>query len=106
MVSVLTRMIGLNNLSMAEDAVQDTFVKAMSSWKINGLPDNPRAWLMQAAKNRSIDLIRKTKSTQEREALFVNGVGSIAVEELFLDSEIEDSVLANDIYGLSSCSKE
>lgn len=93
MVSVLTRMIGLNNLSMAEDAVQDTFIKAMSSWQMKGIPDCPEAWLMKAAKNRSIDLIRKIKSDQNREVLFVNGASSMALEELFLDSEIEDSVL-------------
>ncbi len=93
MVSVLTRMIGLHNLSMAEDAVQDTFIKAMSSWQMKGIPDNPEAWLMRAAKNRSIDLIRKIKSDQNREGLFVNGASSLSLEELFLDSEIEDSVL-------------
>ncbi len=93
MVSVLTRMIGLHNLSMAEDAVQDTFIKAMSSWQMKGIPDYPEAWLMQAAKNRSIDLIRKINAQQNRDALFVNGASSMAIEELFLETEIEDSVL-------------
>ena len=93
MVSILTRMIGLYNLSMAEDSVQDTFIKAMSSWQMKGVPDNPEAWLMKAAKNRSIDLIRKIKSEHKRESLFVNGASSLGIEELFLETEIEDSVL-------------
>ena len=53
MVSILTRMIGLHHLGLAEDAVQDTFMKAMSSWKIKGLPERPEAWLMTAARNRA-----------------------------------------------------
>lgn len=93
MVSVLTRMVGLHNLTMAEDAVQDTFIKAMSSWQMKGIPDHPEAWLMQAAKNRSIDLIRKIKSERNRETLFVNGASSMTIDEFFLETEIEDSVL-------------
>ena len=93
MVSILTRMIGLHNLGLAEDAVQDTFIKAMSSWKIEGLPECPEAWLMTAAKNRAIDLIRKTKSDDNRHLLVSNGASSITMDELFLETEIEDSVL-------------
>lgn len=93
MVSILTRMIGLHHLSLAEDAVQDTFIKAMSSWKIKGIPERPEAWLMTAAKNRAIDLIRKTKSDQKRDLLLSNGASSMNIDELFLSTEIEDSVL-------------
>ena len=50
MVSVLTRIFGLSNLEIIEDAVQDTFIKATLSWR-NQLPDNPEAWLIKASKN-------------------------------------------------------
>lgn len=93
MVSVITRMIGLHHLELAEDAVQDTFIKAMSSWKMKGIPDRPEAWLMTAAKNRAIDLIRKVNSDRNRHILLSNGASSIAIDDLFLDTEIEDSVL-------------
>ncbi len=59
MVSYLTRIFGLGRLNMAEDVVQDTLIKAMETWPLRGLPDNPSAWLMRAARNRAIDLIRR-----------------------------------------------
>src|SRR5262245_28306557 len=59
MVSYLTKLFGLGNLALAEDVVQDTLLRALESWKFRGLPDNPSAWLMRAARNRAIDLIRR-----------------------------------------------
>ncbi|HEY4263324.1 MAG TPA: sigma-70 family RNA polymerase sigma factor [Schlesneria sp.] len=59
MVSHLTRLFGLSRLSLAEDVVQDALCQALQSWSVNGLPDNPSAWLMRVARNRVIDLIRR-----------------------------------------------
>ena len=58
MVAVLTRIFGLSNLEIIEDAVQDTFLKTSTSCR-NQQPDNPEAWLTHAAKNRVLDLFRK-----------------------------------------------
>ncbi|MES1221726.1 MAG: sigma-70 family RNA polymerase sigma factor, partial [Bacteroidota bacterium] len=65
LVSVLTKIFGPHNLQLAEDVVQDSLLKAMNVWKINGLPDNPSAWLFTAAKNKAIDVIRKEKRQNE-----------------------------------------
>jgi RNA polymerase sigma-70 factor, ECF subfamily len=43
----------------AEDALADAFVQALRVWPERGIPDNPEAWLMTAAKNRSTDAIRR-----------------------------------------------
>ena len=59
MVSYLTRIVGLGRLDLAEDVVQDTLCRALETWPVHGLPDNPSAWLMRAARNRAIDLIRR-----------------------------------------------
>jgi RNA polymerase sigma factor (sigma-70 family) len=59
MVSYLTRIFGLGRLELAEDVVQDTLCRALETWSIHGLPDNPSAWLMRAARNRAIDLLRR-----------------------------------------------
>ncbi|HKB44267.1 MAG TPA: sigma-70 family RNA polymerase sigma factor [Chitinophagaceae bacterium] len=64
MVSVLTKIFGPHNLQLAEDVVQDTLLKAMNTWKMNGLPENPSAWLFTAAKNKALDIIRKAKRQQ------------------------------------------
>ncbi|MDA4133034.1 MAG: sigma-70 family RNA polymerase sigma factor, partial [Thaumarchaeota archaeon] len=59
MVSYLTRFLGLARLDLAEDVVQDTLCQALQAWPVHGLPENPSAWLMRAARNRAIDLIRR-----------------------------------------------
>lgn len=92
MVSVLTRIFGLSNLEIIEDAVQDTFVKASISWR-QKQPDNPEAWLTQAAKNRVIDIFRKLKTEQNHLPIINQGTNTIAINELFLDTEIEDAQL-------------
>jgi RNA polymerase sigma-70 factor (ECF subfamily) len=65
LVSVLTKVFGVHNLQLAEDVVQDTLLYALNSWKINGLPENPTAWLFTAARNKAIDALRKQKRSQE-----------------------------------------
>ncbi|SFR35433.1 RNA polymerase sigma-70 factor, ECF subfamily [Robiginitalea myxolifaciens] len=57
----LAARFGFGLLDSIEDALQDTFIKAMQVWGYQGLPDNPRAWLYTAARNRLLDLLRKEK---------------------------------------------
>lgn len=59
MVAVLSHLFGLTHLQLVEDAVQDSFVRALQTWKLHGLPDHPEAWLLQTAKHKAIDLLRK-----------------------------------------------
>lgn len=59
MVAYLTRIVGLGRLDLAEDIVQDTLVRALETWSMQGLPDNPSAWLMRVARNRAIDLVQR-----------------------------------------------
>jgi RNA polymerase sigma factor (sigma-70 family) len=59
MVAYLSRIVGLGRLDLAEDVVQDALCRALESWSIGGLPDNPSAWLMRVARNRAIDLLRR-----------------------------------------------
>ncbi|MDC8003717.1 sigma-70 family RNA polymerase sigma factor [Aureisphaera galaxeae] len=92
MVSVLTRIFGLAHIETIEDAVQDAFVKATVSWT-HTMPDNPEAWLTQAAKNRVLDIFRKLKTHKKHVPQLSTGPSAIALSDLFLDTEIEDSQL-------------
>jgi RNA polymerase sigma factor (sigma-70 family) len=65
LVSVLTKLFGPQNLLLAEDVVQETLLKALHTWKINGLPDNPSAWLFTAARNKAIDVLRQQQTRQQ-----------------------------------------
>ncbi|NRD19944.1 sigma-70 family RNA polymerase sigma factor [Winogradskyella eckloniae] len=92
MVSVLTRIFGLQHLDIIEDAVQDTFIKASLTWR-KQLPEYPEAWLTKAAKNRVIDIFRTLKSHKKQLPKITRGTDTIAINELFLDTEIEDAQL-------------
>lgn len=92
MVSVLTRIFGLSNLDIIEDAVQDTFIKASISWR-KQQPEHPEAWLTKAAKNRVLDIFRTLKAQKNNLPNITQGTDAIAINELFLDAEIEDAQL-------------
>lgn len=64
MVAALTRLFGVHNLALAEDVVQDAFVRALELWKLRGVPDNPSAWLMATAKNRALDILRRERTAR------------------------------------------
>jgi RNA polymerase sigma factor (sigma-70 family) len=55
----LTRIT--RDLAIAEELAQDALVAALESWPASGVPENPGAWLMAAAKRRAIDLFRRKK---------------------------------------------
>lgn len=92
MVSVLTRIFGLTHLEIIEDAVQDTFIKASVAWR-KQQPEHPEAWLTKAAKNRVLDIFRKLKAEKNQLPNLQHSRDFIAVNELFLDTEIEDAQL-------------
>lgn len=98
MAGALVRLVGLANLDLVEDVVQDTLVQAMEVWKFSGLPDNPAAWLMRAARNRAVDIIRRQRTARR----FAPEVADLlatewslrgTVEGAFLESEIADGEL-------------
>jgi RNA polymerase sigma-70 factor, ECF subfamily len=63
-VATLTRILGPRHLSLAEEVAQDALIKAMQTWPHDGAPSNPSAWLIQVAKNRAIDAIRRETKHQ------------------------------------------
>lgn len=98
MAAVLTRLLGFQKLDLAEDIVQDTLLKALSSWKYKGVPDNPQAWLYKVAKRKAIDIIRQHQLHEQHHneisyALRSEWTLSSTVNSFFLENEIEDSQL-------------
>jgi RNA polymerase sigma factor (sigma-70 family) len=64
-VAGLTRL--LRDVGLAEQFAQDAFVAALEQWPASGLPDNPGAWLMAAARRRAIDQRRHEQVEREHE---------------------------------------
>ncbi|QQT38036.1 RNA polymerase subunit sigma [Sphingobacterium spiritivorum] len=60
MTAVLCRHFGLHAIEIAEDIANDTFLKASEYWAINGIPENPVAWLYTVAKNKTKDYVKRT----------------------------------------------
>jgi RNA polymerase sigma factor (sigma-70 family) len=98
MVAVLTRIFGVHNLALAEDVVQDAFCRALEVWPFRGAPENPSAWLMAAAKNRALDIMRREKTARTYEPELTRWFESEwtlapVVEEMFADNAIKDGQL-------------
>ncbi|MBS1722108.1 MAG: RNA polymerase sigma factor [Armatimonadetes bacterium] len=56
-LATLVRILG--DLDLAEDALQDAFAAALAQWPRDGVPKNPRAWLVTTARYKAVDLIRR-----------------------------------------------
>ena len=56
-VAALIRLFG--DFDLAEEVAQEAFAAAVDQWRASGIPENPRAWLIQAARNKAIDRIRR-----------------------------------------------
>jgi RNA polymerase sigma-70 factor (ECF subfamily) len=67
---VVATLIGfLGDFDLAEEAAQEAFAIAAERWAADGLPPNPRAWLITTARNRAIDRIRRTRTFEAKAAL-------------------------------------
>src|SRR5215470_2745922 len=56
-VATLIRLVG--DFDVAEDAAQEAFTTAVDQWPVSGIPDFPRAWIIQTARHKAIDRIRR-----------------------------------------------
>ena len=63
-----------NDFEVAEEAVQEAFAAAVDQWRTSGIPESPRAWIIQAARYKAIDRVR-------RRTRFSEVVQSIAASE-------------------------
>ncbi len=98
MIAVLTKFLGLPHLQAAQDIAQDTLLQALQTWRIKGLPQNPRAWLYKVAKNRAVDYLRRQKLGRRKEMEQAHLLSSeyalyTAVAQLFEEEAIADSQL-------------
>ena len=83
----------VRDVGLAEELAQDALVAALEQWPKSGVPDNPGAWLMAAAKNRAIDLLRRNKrldSKHQEIGREIEAKQEMAVAEL--EAAIDDNV--------------
>ena len=63
-VATLIRQFG--DFELAEDAAQEAFTAAVDQWRSEGIPDSPRAWIIQTAKHKAIDRLRRQTRLQQK----------------------------------------
>ena len=96
MVAILTRIFGIEHLNLAEDVVQEALVRALQTWPFYGVPKNPSAWIMRASRNLALDVVRRRKVFQNKQAeitRLMDRDGAAPGEAIFSEDEISDDRL-------------
>jgi RNA polymerase sigma-70 factor (ECF subfamily) len=95
LVAVLTRLFGWRHFDLVEEMVQATLLAALQSWRVRGIPANPSAWIHRVARNRILDALRRVRTGDRvvEQWAATRPVADAGIDELFLDTEIEDSQL-------------
>ena len=95
MVAVLTRIFGFRHIDSIEDAIQEALLKALKTWPYGGVPDNPTAWLIQVAKNRLFDQLRREGRSVSYADEFkeTERVANLAQDKVFFGKEIAEDQL-------------
>jgi len=95
MVATLTKIFGIEHLTLAEDVVQEALVRALQTWPFYGLPDNPAAWIMRASRNLALDVVRREKTFRDKEPEIVRLAEpeSRVPDVVFPEQEIADDRL-------------
>jgi len=94
LIAGLARMV--RDVGLAEELAQDALVTALERWPTSGIPDNPGAWLMAAAKHRAIDRLRRNKLFERKQAEIGREIdAALATPDLdaALDDDIGDDLL-------------
>jgi RNA polymerase sigma-70 factor (ECF subfamily) len=97
-LATLVRTLG--DLHLAEDAVQDAVLVALTTWPPTGIPDDPRAWLTVAARRKALDVLRREATRPARElaagrpaAEPVPDVAEEAIDVVEPESVVRDDLL-------------
>jgi RNA polymerase sigma-70 factor (ECF subfamily) len=96
LIATLSRIV--RDVGLAEELAQDALVAALEQWPRTGVPENPGAWLMAAAKNRAINTFRRGKMLQRKHEELGREIGAtsgrtVADLEASLDDDIGDDLL-------------
>jgi len=91
-VATLIRLVG--DFDLAEESAQEAFAAAVDQWPVTGVPDFPRAWIIQTARHKAIDRIRYQARSQEKlESYATSGMAPAIQEPDYDTNEIPDDRL-------------
>jgi RNA polymerase sigma-70 factor (ECF subfamily) len=92
---IVAALIGLvGDFDLAEESAQEAFTAAVDQWRVSGVPEFPRAWIIQTARHKAIDRIRsKIRSEEKLESYAASGLVRTIEEPDYDSSEIPDDRL-------------
>ena len=96
LIAGLTRFV--RDVGLAEDLAQDALLAALDQWPTSGVPNNPGAWLMQTAKRRAIDTMRRGSMQDRKHGIIEHELESkqesvVAELDEALDDNVGDDLL-------------
>jgi RNA polymerase sigma factor (sigma-70 family) len=81
------------DFSSAEDAVQEAMIAAFTQWPQEGVPENPRGWLIQVACRRMTDQVRSETARRERETAVATEAENMAFLQIEADVDPDDTLI-------------
>jgi len=92
---IVAALIGLvGDFDLAEECAQEAFAAAVDQWQVSGVPEFPRAWIIQTARHKAIDRIRRKARLEEKlESYATSGLVREVVEPDYDTAEIPDDRL-------------
>lgn len=94
MTATLARILGAARIELVEDVVQDALLTALGRWPHDGIPANPTAWLIQVAKHRALDALRRERLADDREARIREEIGQWADSDSAVG--VDEAVIVDD----------
>jgi RNA polymerase sigma-70 factor (ECF subfamily) len=89
-VAALIRLVG--DFEIAEEAAQEAFTASVKEWRISGVPEFPRAWIIQTARHKAIDTIRRRALFNEKLNLYAHELGEASEVPEYDDAEIPPEI--------------
>lgn len=90
-VATLIRNFG--DFDLAEEAAQEAFAAAIDQWRVEGIPESPAAWIIQTAKHKAIDRLRRRTRFQEKVESYASELPTVTEQPAYEPDKIPDDRL-------------
>lgn len=96
LVAVLARLFGAGHVDLAEDVAQEALLAALDYWPRTGVPANPPGWLLQVARRKALDALRRERSLAERAPAIAGELDALAERRVHTAGSHADDPFADD----------
>src|SRR5690242_8066647 len=91
---IVATLIGtFGDFDLAEEAAQEAFAAAVNQWRTDGVPDSPAAWIIQTARHKAIDRIRRRTNFAEKMESYAKEIPAAHDPKTYEGEEISDERL-------------